>query len=183
MATKRKRKATEPTVASTKKGKDAAPTVIVAHSIPVDKGFDILYPDANVYESFSFLANRNTGVSNKFFCGQVITCGTIPCSQPHYYFFKRWGRVGQTGQKSIEGPYTDVAQAIKSFRNKVNLALPYWMLRIDHPFNTKQFMEISGHRWAGRLAFYPAPFPVFEGGKYSVMNELILDSAASSSTV
>ena len=77
----------------------------------------------------------------RFYRGQVVKQGAS------FYAWTRWGRVGESGQNGLDGPFPDPAAAISKFEAK--------------------FKDKTSHKWAGNQGAYPGG----KKGKYSVIFE------------
>ena len=74
-------------------------------------------PGAAVYQDYAYLGNQvniaGGNNNNKFYRGQVLVAGG------RFYSWTRWGRVGEIGQNSLEGPYGSADPAVDHFGKKV----------------------------------------------------------------
>ena len=97
------------------------------------------------YSWFGVQSDISGSIMHKFYSGQVIQQGD------HYYAWARWGRSGEPGQSSLEGPMSEAA-AVQRFEAK--------------------FKDKTGHTWAGHQGHYPDA----KKGKYKVVLEGSCDS-------
>ncbi|BFZ09137.1 hypothetical protein BsWGS_12176 [Bradybaena similaris] len=69
---------------------------------------------SEVYEDYDAMLNQtNIGQNNnKFYIIQVLKSGG------KYYAWNRWGRVGESGQNAIKGPFIEPEKAVKEFVKK-----------------------------------------------------------------
>lgn len=116
----------------------AAPAAAGAVNIPVDDNCP-LKGKATVHQDYDAMLNQtNIGANNnKFYVIQVLESGG------KFYAWNRWGRVGETGQTALKGPYPAAASAIADFESK--------------------FKDKSGNGWANRKNF------VAKAGKYALI--------------
>ncbi|MDO9020385.1 MAG: WGR domain-containing protein [Deltaproteobacteria bacterium] len=116
----------------------AAPTAAGSFNIPVD-GNCPLKSTAKVHEDYDCMLNQtNIGANNnKFYVIQVLESGG------KFYAWNRWGRVGETGQTALKGPYPKVESAIADYQSK--------------------FKDKSGNSWENRKNF------VAKAGKYALI--------------
>jgi poly [ADP-ribose] polymerase 2/3/4 len=107
-------------------------------TIPVDDNCP-LKSTAKVHEDYDCMLNQtNIGANNnKFYVIQVLE------SNGKFYAWNRWGRVGETGQTALKGPYPKVESAIADFQSK--------------------FRDKSGNAWEKRASF------VAKAGKYALI--------------
>ncbi|XP_005100577.1 protein mono-ADP-ribosyltransferase PARP3 [Aplysia californica] len=92
-----------------------------------------LSSSSEVHEDFDAMLNQtNIGHNNnKYYVIQVLNCGKS------YYAWNRWGRVGETGQNALKGPFSSPEPAIKDFE--------------------KKFRDKTGNAWSARDNFTPKP--------------------------
>jgi poly [ADP-ribose] polymerase len=105
--------------------------------IPVDE-LCPLKGKAEVHEDYDAMLNQtNIGANNnKFYVIQVLH------QAGKYYAWNRWGRVGEGGQNSLQGPVA-LAAAVKAFESK--------------------FKDKTNNQWANRASFKPA------AGRYTLI--------------
>eukprot|EP00299_Pterocystis_sp_00344_P007343 c233_g1_i1.p1 GENE.c233_g1_i1~~c233_g1_i1.p1 ORF type:complete len:196 (+),score=43.41 c233_g1_i1:50-589(+) len=110
----------------------------VEHSAPVVDTRCSL-SGARVYLDYDCLLNQTNigGNNNKFYVIQLLEV------QDNYYVWKRWGRVGESGQNTLVGP-TSLFNAIKDFKMK--------------------FREKTKNHWDDRNQFitYPGKFSLLQ---------------------
>lgn len=98
-----------------------------------------------MYQYYAYLGNQvniaGGNNNNKFYRGQVLVAGG------RFYSWTRWGRVGESGQNSLEGPYGSADPAIDHFG--------------------KKFKDKTSYKWAGNTADYPGG----KKDKYTVIFE------------
>uniref|UniRef100_A0A8C4CXF2 WGR domain-containing protein n=1 Tax=Denticeps clupeoides TaxID=299321 RepID=A0A8C4CXF2_9TELE len=94
---------------------------------------------AEVHEDYDCMLNQtNIGSNNnKFYVIQVLKSGN------GFYCWTRWGRVGETGQSKLLGPYSAMDQATREFQ--------------------KKFREKTKNSWEDRKSF------VSHSGKYTLI--------------
>lgn len=114
----------------------ASPAGQVTLNIPVDENCSL--QGAKVHEDFDCILNQtNIGANNnKFYVIQLLHKGG------KYYAWNRWGRVGETGQSSLQGP-SDLPKALKAFQSK--------------------FKDKTSNHWDDRKNFTPA------AGRYTLI--------------
>ncbi|KAL8585846.1 hypothetical protein ACOMHN_040071 [Nucella lapillus] len=142
--------------AAAKKGKKAEPAAEEPETMKdkitalkaADKGKVKKHkPDANchvngatVHEDYDAMLNQtNIGHNNnKYYIIQVVTD-----SAGRFYVWNRWGRVGESGQNSLKGPFGTADNAIKDFE--------------------KKFKDKTKNNWANRDSFTAV------AGKYTLL--------------